>query len=131
MRGRFKGGEISARDEYQAGVPCWVDTFQSDPDVAVGFYAELLGWEVDGRRAPDSWRKYLVCKLRGREVAGVRGACPRPVEGMPPDWNTHVRVESVEEVAAKTAEAGGSVTLGPFDSLEGGGWRCSPTRPEP
>jgi predicted enzyme related to lactoylglutathione lyase len=68
-RGRYRGEEISARDEFQAGVPRWVDTFQPDPDGAVGFYAELFGWEVDGRRAPDSSRKYFVCKLRGREMA--------------------------------------------------------------
>jgi predicted enzyme related to lactoylglutathione lyase len=65
---------------YQAGVPCWVDTLQPDPDSAVGFYAELFGWEVENRTASDSPGRYFVCMLRGRDVAGiaaVRGRASR------------------------------------------------------
>src|SRR5215212_5977117 len=108
---------MSEHDGYQAGVPCWVDTLQPDPTSAVGFYAELFGWEVENRTAADSPRKYFVCKLRGRAVAGVGS---RPSEGVPSDWYTYVRVDSVEEAAAKAVEAGGSVVLEPFDWLDGG-----------
>jgi uncharacterized protein len=108
---------MSEHDEFQAGVPCWVDTLQPDPTSAVGFYAELFGWEVENRTASDSPRKYFVCKLRGRAVAGVGS---RPSEGVPSDWNTYVRVDSVEEAAAKAVESGGSVVLEPFDWLDGG-----------
>jgi len=107
---------MSEHDWCQDGVPCWVDTLQPDPDSAVAFYAELFGWEVENRTASDSHQKYFVCMLRGRDVAGV-GA--QPSEGMPPDWNTYVRVDSVEEAAARAGEAGGSVALEPFDWLEG------------
>src|SRR5215213_1100739 len=102
---------MSEHEEFQAGVPCWVDTLQPDPTSAVGFYAELFGWEVENRTASDSPRKYFVCKLRGRAVAGVGS---RPSEGVPSNWNTYVRVDSVEEAAAKAVEAGGSVVLEPF-----------------
>jgi predicted enzyme related to lactoylglutathione lyase len=108
---------MSEHDEFQAGVPCWVDTLQPDPTSAVGFYAELFGWEVENRTASDLPRKYFVCKLRGRAVAGVGS---RPSEGVPSDWNTYVRVDSVEEAAAKAVESGGSVVLEPFDWLDGG-----------
>jgi predicted enzyme related to lactoylglutathione lyase len=108
---------MNERDGYQAGVPCWVDTFQPDPDSAVGFYAKLFGWEVDRRMPPDSPRKYFVCKLRGRDVAAIGS---QPSEGVPPDWNTYVWVDSVDDVAAKTIEAGGSVALEPFESPDGG-----------
>src|SRR5215203_3695151 len=94
---------MSEHDWCQDGVPCWVDTLQPDPDSAVAFYAELFGWEVENRTASDSHQKYFVCMLRGRDVAGV-GA--QPSEGMPPDWNTYVRVDSVEEAAARAGEAG-------------------------
>jgi uncharacterized protein len=109
--------DIDENARYQAGVPCWVDTFQPDPDSAVSFYAELFGWEVENQTAIDSPRKYFVCKLRGRDVAGVGS---QPSEDVPPDWNTHVRVDSVEEATAKAIEAGGSVVLEPFESLGGG-----------
>ena len=112
-----RAGEMKMRDWYQPGVPCWVDTLQSDPDSAVGFYTELFGWEADSRRASDSARKYFVCKLRGRDVAAIGS---KPSEDVPPDWNTYVRVDSVDDAAAKAIEAGGSVALEPFDTLGGG-----------
>jgi predicted enzyme related to lactoylglutathione lyase len=45
-----------------------------------------------------------VCKLRGREAAGVG---PQPSADVAPAWNTHVPVESIDDVAAKAIEAGG------------------------
>jgi len=36
---------MSEREEYPAGVPCWVETLQPDPRVALDFYGPLLGWE--------------------------------------------------------------------------------------
>src|SRR5215208_1695015 len=107
---------MSEHDWCQDVVPCWVDTLQPDPGSAVGFYAELFGWEVENRTASDSPQKYFVCMLRGRDVAGI-GA--QPSKGVPPDWNTYVRVDSVEEAAARAVEAGGSVILEPFDWLDG------------
>ncbi len=32
--------EISERDGYEPGVPCWVATVHSDPEKAVSFYTE-------------------------------------------------------------------------------------------
>ena len=31
------------RDGYPAGVPCWIDTTQPDPQAAAEFYRGLLG----------------------------------------------------------------------------------------
>lgn len=108
---------MSERDAYEPGVPCWVDTLQPNSDRAAGFYAELFGWEVEDRTPPDSPGKYFVCKLRGRDVAAIGS---QPSDYVPPDWNTYVRVDSVEDVAAKAIEAGGSVVLEPLDWLGGG-----------
>ena len=108
---------MNERAGYQAGVPCWVDTLQPDPDSAVGFYTELFGWEADRRTASDSTRKYFVCKLRGRDVAAIGS---QPSEDVPPDWNTYVWVDCVDDAAARAVEAGGSVALEPFDTLGGG-----------
>jgi uncharacterized protein len=32
---------------YPAGVPCWVDTAQPDPEAACRFYRELFGWTFE------------------------------------------------------------------------------------
>ena len=39
------------RDGYPAGVPCWIDTSQPDPEAAARFYGELFGWELDDAHA--------------------------------------------------------------------------------
>ena len=40
------------RTEYPAGVPCWVDTSQPDPEAAAAFYGGLFGWEFEDRTPP-------------------------------------------------------------------------------
>lgn len=99
---------MSERDEYQPGVPCWVDNLVPDPGTAMAFYAELFGWEFDGPGPGD----YYVARVRGRDVAGVAQAPP----GVSPGWNTYVSVSSVDEVA----HAVGSVVVEPFDASPAG-----------
>jgi len=62
---------MSTRDDYPAGVPCWVETLQPDPRAALGFY--LLGWEFgDAGPMPAGLPgEYFVAEVDGRRVAGV------------------------------------------------------------
>jgi predicted enzyme related to lactoylglutathione lyase len=101
------------RDGYPAGVPCWVDSGQPDPDAAVAFYRDLFGWEFDDRTQPGSPQRYFVAQLDGRDVAGI-GSQP---DGAPttPVWNTYMWVESADEAAEKVKAAGGQVAMEPFD----------------
>jgi predicted enzyme related to lactoylglutathione lyase len=109
---------VLERNEYPAGVPCWVDTAQPDPEAAVGFYGGLFGWEFENRMPADSPGKYFVGTLRHRDVAAV-GSQP---DAMPPIamWNTYVAVESADEATAKVKDAGGQVLMEPFDVLDAG-----------
>jgi predicted enzyme related to lactoylglutathione lyase len=61
---------------------------------------------------------YFVARLRGRDVAGV-GAQP---QGGPPTpaWSTYVWVQSADDAAARTKDAGGSVLMEPFDIYDAG-----------
>ncbi len=106
------------RDGYIAGVPCWVDTSQPDPEAAVRFYSELFGWECANAMPPDSGSRYFIASLRGREAAAIGGVA----EGAPPvaTWNTYVAVASADETAAKVRDAGGSVLAEPFDVMDAG-----------
>jgi uncharacterized protein len=108
---------MSARDGYEAGVPCWVDTWQHDADAAVAFYTQLFGWEAEDTMPPGIPGRHFVCRLRGRDVAAIAS---RP-EGAPPEtaWNTYVCVDSADDAVAKVIDAGGGV-LKQFDSLDGG-----------
>jgi predicted enzyme related to lactoylglutathione lyase len=111
---------MSERNDYPAGVPCWIDTLQPDPDAAMRFYGELFGWEFagPGEMPGDPPGRYHAATLRGKEVAGIGSLPEEP--SMPVAWNTHVAVESVEDAAARVAHAGGEVLAGPIEAAPAG-----------
>ena len=106
------------RDGYPAGVPCWVDTTQPDPDAAAEFYGGLFGWELEESMPPGSDGKYLMARIRGLDVAAISSVPP----GAPSMavWNTYIWVDSADETAAKARDAGGQVLMEPFDVMEAG-----------
>ena len=106
------------RDGYPAGVPCWVDTSQPDPDAAAAFYRGLFGWELQDAMPPGAGARYFMARLRGGDVAAVSS---QP-EGSGPQatWNTYIWVDSADEAAAKARAAGGSVLGEPFDVMDSG-----------
>jgi predicted enzyme related to lactoylglutathione lyase len=106
------------RDGYPAGVPCWIDTSQPDPNAAVSFYSGLFGWEFEDVMPPDAPGSYFIARLGGGDVAAV-GSLP---EGGPPmaTWKTYIWVESADEAASKVLDAGGQVLADPFDVMQAG-----------
>jgi uncharacterized protein len=105
-------------DRYIPGVPCWIDTNQPDPDVAVAFYGGLFGWEIEDAMPPGSETHYFMARIRGGDVAGIS-----PVPDRAPriaTWDTYIWVESADETVAKVTAAGGSVVMEPLDVMEAG-----------
>jgi uncharacterized protein len=107
---------MSEREQYQSGVPCWVDTVQPEPEAAVSFYGGLFGWSFSGPgpMPGDPPGRYFAAQVRGREVAGIGS---QPANGGPsrPAWNTYISVERADEAARKAKDAGGDVVVEPFD----------------
>ena len=104
------------RDGYIAGVPCWVDTNQPDPDAAAEFYGALFGWESENAMPPDSPGKYFMARIRGRDVAAISSQ----MEPETPTWNTYIQVDSADDTVAKVKEAGGTVVSEPYDVFDSG-----------
>jgi uncharacterized protein len=102
------------RETYPAGVPCWVDTSQADPDAAAAFYGGLLGWEFADVAPEGAPGRYLVGRKDGKDVAAISSP-PEGGERPPAMWNTYVRVESADDAAEKAKAAGGAVAVEPFD----------------
>jgi uncharacterized protein len=110
---------MTEQDRYIAGVPCWVDTTQPDPDKAAAFYGELFGWELENSMPPDAPGKYLMARLKGQSV----GAISSPMGDPPPPtatWNTYVWVDDADATATKVRDAGGAVLSEPFDVGDAG-----------
>jgi uncharacterized protein len=109
---------MSERDGYIAGVPCWIDTSQPDPQAATTFYNGLFGWDFEDVMPPDSPMKYFVGRIRGGDVAAVGSQS----EGGPPAavWNTYIWVDDADETADKVKAAGGQVLMEPMDVMDAG-----------
>jgi uncharacterized protein len=74
-RDEYMPGLVPERDGYIPGVPCWVDASEPDPEAAVGFYGDLLGWEFEDVMPPGAPGKYFMARIRGLDVAAV-GSVP-------------------------------------------------------
>lgn len=92
-------------ENYQAGVPCWVDLMTSDQDAAIAFYGELFGWQAE-QSGPDMGN-YAMCFKDGQPVAGI-GTIP-PGAQYPPSWTTYLKTDDVEATAEKVTSAGGQL----------------------
>ncbi|HEY4278171.1 MAG TPA: VOC family protein [Conexibacter sp.] len=108
---------MSERDSYEPGTPSWVDHSSDDPDTAVAFYSGLFGWEAQDMMPSEAPGRYFMCRLRGRDVAGIGS---QPTEGQPPVWNTYIAVADADSSAATATSAGGTVVIEPFDVFEAG-----------
>jgi predicted enzyme related to lactoylglutathione lyase len=106
------------RDGYIPGVPCWIDTSQSDPEAATAFYGGLFGWDFEDVMPPEAPGKYFIGRLRGGDVAAV-GSQPDGAPTMAA-WKTYIWVDSADEAVAKVRAAGGQVLTEPFDVMDAG-----------
>jgi uncharacterized protein len=102
---------MNTQETSVPGAPCWVDTWQPDPDGATRFYAALLGWRFDEPVVvAETGGEYRVGRLDGRRVAGVGQAPP----GSPAVWSTSVRVEGLELALEQVSALGGACLAGPL-----------------
>jgi predicted enzyme related to lactoylglutathione lyase len=109
---------MSHADRYIPGVPCWVDTTQPDPGVAVAFYGGLFGWELEDTMPAGSPGSYHVARLGGRDVAAVSS---QPEGGASAAvWNTYVWVADADATADEVRTAGGEVLSEPLDVGDAG-----------
>ncbi len=113
---------MSRRDDYPAGVPCFVDTLTADVQAAKDFYGEIFGWEFAGPGAMpgDPPGEYFVARVDGDDVAGVGTRPAQSADEAPPAWNTHVAVDSVDATVARATAAGATVLVEPFDAPPAG-----------
>ena len=110
LSAQWAGG---VRDGYPAGVPCWIDTTQPDPQAAAEFYRGLLGWELEDMMPPNSPGQYFVARLHGRDVAAISSIAGS--NSTRAKWNTYVWVDDTDETAQRVEQARGRVLAAPFE----------------
>jgi predicted enzyme related to lactoylglutathione lyase len=103
-------------NEYQAGLPSWVDVMSPEPEKARQFYSAVFGWTFDV--GPPEAGFYSMAKVRNRLAAGV-GPIPQNMK-MPSVWNVYFDTKDVDATIAKIKQRGGNVIMGPMDVLDSG-----------
>lgn len=103
------------KERWDEGTPSWVDLSTQDMEGAKAFYGALFGWEFFD--AGEDAGHYHMASKDGEQVAGI-GPAMDPAQ--PAAWTTYFAADSADDVAARIAEAGGSVVAPPFDVLDAG-----------
>ena len=107
----------------QHGAFSWSELLVNDVDTAIGFYTDVIGWEIEEMEMPEG--KYYVLKSGGEPVGGIMKK-PEDAEKMPDFWGTYITVDNVDATLTKAEEAGGKAVYPPMD-VPGVGRMCAIT----
>jgi hypothetical protein len=110
---------MARADDWEPGVPSWVDLSTTDVGGAVRFYTRLFGWGVDAQ-GPDADHAYLMLRFRDRDVAGLSGFPPTSAGEPRPAWTTYISTADIDDAIERVEKAGGAVTLAPIDVTDAG-----------
>lgn len=110
---------MGKRKSYEPGTFCWADLATTEPEGAKTFYGDLFGWEADDMPVGDG-STYTMLRLGDDYIGGLYEMDSHTREqGVPPNWLSHVSVESADEIAERARKLGGEVTE-PFDVQDAG-----------
>jgi predicted enzyme related to lactoylglutathione lyase len=101
--------------EPKAGSFCWVELATTDQSAAKKFYSNLFGWTAqDNPMGPDM--TYTMLRLGGKDVAGLYRLMKDQVDNhVPPHWMLYIKVDSVDQSAAKAVKLGAKQIVPPSD----------------
>jgi hypothetical protein len=94
----------------------WTELLTNDPQAAVAFYDELVGFEHETTEITEN-HKYYVLKKDTRPRAGV---VKNPWETVTPNWLPYIRVEDPAILVERVASLGGKVILAPSEDIRNG-----------
>jgi uncharacterized protein len=104
-------GEVAS---YPVGTFSWVDLGTTDVAGAKAFYGGLFGWQLEDMTS--SQGTYTMCRLEGRDVAGMHEHAPGDGSG----WDSSISVDDVDRATARARELGATVLKEPVDMLGAG-----------
>lgn len=103
---------MAERTDFAPGTFCWTDLTTPDPEGAKTFYGGLFGWGSDDVETPGG--TYSLQTLGGKVAAAITGQPPQQ-QGVPPLWNSYVRVQSADATVARAKELGVEPHADAFD----------------
>lgn len=102
-------------ERYPDGTFCWIDLGTPDVAAAKAFYEALLGWETEDVPTGDGETSTL-CRLHGKEVAGMHEHGPGESAG----WGSSISTHDIDATTRRARELGAEVETEPFDVMDAG-----------
>jgi predicted enzyme related to lactoylglutathione lyase len=97
----------------EAGRFCWVDLAATDADSAKVFYEHLFGWTPFEHSVNGGG--FTRLRLSDQEVGSIYQLKRVYLEqGVPSHWTPYIRVDDVNDAAARAVSFGGRVIVRPF-----------------
>ncbi len=111
-------GDLDMNEAFKThGAFSWSELLVDDVESAIGFYKDVIGWEIEAMDMPEG--KYYVVKAGGEPVGGIMKK-PEGAGQMPDCWGTYITVKDVDETVRKAEAAGGKAIYPPMDVPEVG-----------
>lgn len=94
----------------------WYDLMTTDPDAAVKFYSQVVGWGTTDWQSPEGGQSYTMWTNSTGPLGGVMDL-PEDAKkaGAPPHWMVYVSTPDIDETVKRAKELGGDVVLPPTD----------------
>lgn len=103
---------------HEHGTMGWCEVNVPDGEAAKAFYAELMGAEARRLESAAVPTVYDVLWKDGEAVAGILEMTAE-WRGVPPHWMPYFEVDDCDAAARAAEEAGGTVSVQPFDTEYG------------
>jgi uncharacterized protein len=118
FKGTGEARDLSNRNHH--GQFCWDDLAVPDPEAALAFYQEVVGWQVE--TSTSGMGPYHVVSPAGTTGPGkgIGGVMQRPPSEERPMWTPYIYVDEIEPMVARAVELGAELQMGPYDAGEVG-----------
>ncbi|MEA3017252.1 MAG: uncharacterized protein QOI38_1974 [Sphingomonadales bacterium] len=95
----------------------WHELYAADGEASFRFYSELFGWTESSVMEMGAMGTYRLWSADGGEAVG--GMMTKPPQAPRPLWLFYFVVDGVDAAAARIAENGGTVRMGPMEVPDG------------
>lgn len=97
----------------EPGSIIWNDLNTRDPENAVLFFSDLLGWEIE--KAAETPTPYWTVKVAGNAQGGIMPMPEQLPPEVPPNWTVYFAVDDVAAATERARSLGGNVEMEPMD----------------
>lgn len=87
----------------------WLELATSDPDAAIAFYSQIVGWTTAPFPGP---MPYTVLNAARGGIGGIVGLTPEMrARGVPPNWIAYASTPDCDDTLSQVAQLGGHVLV--------------------